>query len=84
MKVHWKIKFLGEEGYWKPLSGGNCLRRGAWTNCRFKSGLGKKEECGVFEGAGLYPDAHYGYSGTYFSGCVRHSNFLFVTIVTML
>ena len=35
--------------------GGDCLKRGrAWTVYRFKKGLGKKEEGGVFEG-GLIP-----------------------------
>ena len=29
--------------------GGDCLEREAWTVCRFKGGLGKKEEGGVFE-----------------------------------
>ena len=24
---------------------GNCLKRGAWTVCRFKEGLGEKREC---------------------------------------
>ena len=29
----------------------DCLKRGAWTVCRFKGGgLGKKDEGGVFEG----------------------------------
>ena len=33
--------------------GGNCLKRGAWTVCRFKGGgLGKKERGGVFDGGG--------------------------------
>ena len=35
---------------------------GAWTVCRFKKGLGKKEGGGVFEGGGGeggYPIAHY-------------------------
>ena len=27
----------------------NDLKMGAWTVCRFKRGLGKKEEGGVFE-----------------------------------
>ena len=31
---------------------GDCLKRGAWTVCRFKGGLGKKEAGGVFEGEG--------------------------------
>ena len=35
---------------------------GAWTVCRFKGGLGKKEGGDVFEGGeggGSYPNAHY-------------------------
>ena len=32
--------------------GGDCLKRGAWTVCRFKGGFGKKEGGGVFEGGG--------------------------------
>ena len=36
--------------------GGNCLKRGAWTVCRFKGGLARKG--GVFEG-GWYPNVHY-------------------------
>ena len=32
--------------------GGDCLKRGAWTVCWFKRGLGKKE-------GGWYPNAHY-------------------------
>ena len=30
--------------------GGDCLKKGAWTVCKFKRGLGKKEGAGVFEG----------------------------------
>ena len=32
---------------------------GAWTVCRFKGGIGKKEGGGVFEGGDWYPNAHY-------------------------
>ena len=33
---------------------------GAWTVCKFKGGLGKKERGGVFEeGRGWYPNTHY-------------------------
>ena len=61
MGVHWKIQFL-EGVHKKPIYwGGNCLIRGggaggggAWTVCRFKGGLAKKEGGGVFEG-GLIP-----------------------------
>ena len=59
--VHWKIWFL--DGWRihekKQYTGGNCLKGGPWTFCRFKGGLlGKKEGGGVFEG-GWYPNAHY-------------------------
>ena len=30
--------------------GGNCLKGGAWTVCRFKRALAKKMEGGDFEG----------------------------------
>ena len=33
-------------GLEKPI----CLKRGAWTVCRFKKGLNKKEDFAVFEG----------------------------------
>ena len=32
--------------------GGNCLKRRAWTVCRFKGGLARKRGGGVFEGEG--------------------------------
>ena len=42
MWAHWKIHFLrkGEGGGHKKKQyvGDNCLRRGAWTVCRFKGG----------------------------------------------
>ena len=39
----------------KPIYSGDCLKRGAWTVCRFKGeGLGKKEG-GVLERKGLVP-----------------------------
>ena len=34
------------------IEGGDCLKRGTWTNFRFKGGLGKKELGGDFEGGG--------------------------------
>ena len=36
----------------KPVYRGDCLKGGAWTVCRFKRGLGKKEGVGVFEVGG--------------------------------
>ena len=75
MGVHRKIQFLG----WvhkKPIyrKGGLLKNGGAWSVCRFKSGLGKKEGNGAFsfffffffEGGGgggggwaLIPNAHF-------------------------
>ena len=47
----------------KPIYRRGLLKKGAWSVCRFKEGLGKKEGDGVFErGGGWYPNAHYGYS----------------------
>ena len=51
--VHWKIRLLG--GFTKnQYRGGNCLKRGAWTVCRFNGGLGEKEGV-VFLMGGLTP-----------------------------
>ena len=45
----------GEGGHKKSIYRGNCLKRGgAWTVCRFKRGLGQKEEV-VFLRGGLIP-----------------------------
>ena len=41
--VHWKIWFLGVGVHKKPIQRGDCLKRGAWTVCRFQGELGKKE-----------------------------------------
>ena len=45
--IHWKIHFLGGRGGKKIyiyIYRGNCLKREAWTVCRFKrGGLAKKE-----------------------------------------
>ena len=48
LEVHWKILFLGGV-HKKPVYRGDCLKREAWTVCRFKGGLGKKERGSVFE-----------------------------------
>ena len=52
--------------FWKKFMknqyrGRDCLKRGAWTVCRFKGGggLGKKDGV-VFLREGWYPNAHYG------------------------
>ena len=60
LEVHWKIQlfFLGGGGepiHEKPIQRGDCLKRGTWTVCQFKGGLGKKEGGGVFEGGTLIP-----------------------------
>ena len=51
--IHWKIS-LSEDRFPKKSikSRRNCLKRGAWTVCRFKWGLVKKEGVGFFEGGG--------------------------------
>ena len=58
--VYWKIRFLrGGGGLTKnQYRRGNFLKKGggAWTVCRFKGGLDKKE--GVVRGV-WHPDAHY-------------------------
>ena len=46
-----KLKFRFRKNKYR---GGGCLKRGAWTVCRFKEGgLGKKEGVGVFKGGGV-------------------------------
>ena len=62
--VHWKIQISGGGFTKNQYRGRGCLKRGAFAVCRFKRGLGKKEEVGVFEGGGggggfiRYPSAH--------------------------
>ena len=47
----------------KPIYRRGLPKKGAWSVCRFKEGLGKKEGDGIFEGGrGWYPNAHYGSS----------------------
>ena len=41
MRVYWKIQFLGG-AHEKPI-GENYPKKGVWTVCRFKRGLGEKE-----------------------------------------
>ena len=41
--VHWKIRLLGSRGVTKNQHRWrDCLKRGAWTFCRFKVGLARK------------------------------------------
>ena len=42
----------GREGHEKPVYREELPKKWAWTVCRFKGGLAKKEGEGVFEGAG--------------------------------
>ena len=43
----------GVGGHEKTIYRGNCLKREAWSVCKFKGGgLAKKEVDGVFEGGG--------------------------------
>ena len=49
MEVHWKNPIFREGGVTKKqYIGGTCLKKGAWTVCRFKRGLAEKEEGAVF------------------------------------
>ena len=54
IEVSWKIWFLRGEGSRKNMP----KNEGAWTVCRFKKRLGKKESFGVLEGP-WYPYGHY-------------------------
>ena len=55
----WKMVFLQQETNIE----GDCLERagGAWTVCRFKERLSKKERV-LFLRGGRYPSKHYGFS----------------------
>ena len=55
----WKMVFLQQETNIE----GDCLKRagGAWTVCRFKERLSKKERV-LFLRGGRYPSKHYGFS----------------------
>ena len=45
--------FTGGGGFTKKqYKGGNCLKRGAWTVCRLKEGLGENEGVVFFMGGG--------------------------------
>ena len=49
--VHRKVQlFFGGGDHEKPIQRGDCLKRWAWTVCRFKGGLGKNDAAG---GGGL-------------------------------
>ena len=53
MVVHSKIWFLGWRGFRKTnLWGGNWVKRGACTVCRFEGGLGKKRVVLLLRGEG--------------------------------
>ena len=57
--VHWKIQLLGGSSWKTDKGGGDCLKRGAWTVCKFKGGGTWQERGGgIFKG-GWYPNAHY-------------------------
>ena len=43
-------KFNFSRAHKKPICSGGCLKRRAWTVCRFKRGIGEKEGEGVFKG----------------------------------
>ena len=65
--------FEGGSGEWgggftkNQYSGADCLKKwDAWTVCKFKGGLGKKEGL-VFEG-GWYPNADYVLGGYVLKG----------------
>ena len=49
MGVDWKIWLLRGGSRKANIEGGDYLKRGAWTVCWFKVGLGKKEGGRVFE-----------------------------------
>ena len=57
LEVNRKIWFLQGVHKKKQYTGGNCLKRKAWTVCRFKRRLYKKE--GVVFLRGGHPNAHY-------------------------
>ena len=51
MGGHWKIQFSGRGGSpKKQYIGGNCLKKVAWTVCRFKRVGQQRRGDGVFEG----------------------------------
>ena len=62
MGIHWKIRFLRGRGGGvfteNQYIGENCLKRGAWSVCRFKGGLAKKREV-VFLRGSWYLNAQY-------------------------
>ena len=50
MWAQWKIDFSGKGGggSQKTIYRGNCLKRGAWTVCRYKSGGLAKESNALY------------------------------------
>ena len=68
---HWKIRlfwgWVWGVGRGVHETGADCLKKwDAWTVCKFKGGLGKKEGV-VFEG-GWYPNADYVLGGYVLKG----------------
>ena len=51
--------------------GGGAEKGGAWTVCKFKGGIGKKEEGDIFEGQGWYHNAHYAHNLEKERRCVK-------------
>ena len=58
MGVHWEIWLLRGGVHEKPIYRQEFTKRVSWTVCKFKGGLVKKG-VRVFEGEGVYPNAHY-------------------------
>ena len=42
MGIHWKIWLSEGRFHKKPIKRRDCVKRGAWTVCRFKGGLSRK------------------------------------------
>ena len=49
------------------IEGGDCLKRGAWTVCRFKGEEGLRKKEGSVLRRGRYPYAHYVPPGLHYS-----------------
>ena len=66
--VHWKIPFLEGVSRKTITEGGDYLKRGAWTVCRFKGGAWQEIGGCSFEG-GLIPQCTLWISTTLFAIC---------------